>query len=113
MKAVEVQPLVQLTAAAAAEVKALLAREPEGRHLRLYVDKGGCSGLQYGMVFDERREGDWHDEQHGVGLVVDAFSAPYLRGTVVDYDESLTSGGFKMRNPNARQSCGCGQSFGV
>lgn len=95
------------------EVKQLLAKEPPGRHLRLYVEKGGCSGLQYGLVFDERREGDWAAELHGVPVVVDAFSAQFLRGTVVDYEDRLTGGGFKMRNPNARQACGCGQSFGV
>lgn len=106
-------PIVDLTAAAAREVKQLLAKEPPGRHLRLYVEKGGCSGLQYGLVFDERREGDWAAELHGVPVVVDAFSAQFLRGTVVDYEDRLTGGGFKMRNPNARQACGCGQSFGV
>jgi iron-sulfur cluster assembly accessory protein len=106
-------PIVDLTEAAAMEVKQLLAKEPPGRHLRLYVEKGGCSGLQYGLVFDERREGDWAAELHGVPVVVDAFSAQFLRGTVVDYEDRLTGGGFKMRNPNARQACGCGQSFGV
>lgn len=106
-------PIVHLTEAAAGEVKNLLAKEPAGRHLRLYVEKGGCSGLQYGLVFDEPREGDWTGELHGVPVVVDAFSAQFLRGTVVDYDERLTGGGFKMHNPNARQACGCGQSFGV
>ncbi len=105
--------LVELTAAAASEVKNLLAKEPPGRHLRLYVEKGGCSGLQYGLVFDERREGDWVAEMHGVPVVVDAFSAQFLRGTVVDFDDRLSGGGFRMRNPNARQACGCGQSFGV
>lgn len=105
--------IVDLTEAAALEVRQLLAKEPPGRHLRLYVEKGGCSGLQYGLVFDERREGDWAAEVQGVPVVVDAFSAQFLRGTVVDYEDRLTGGGFKMRNPNARQACGCGQSFGV
>lgn len=112
MTATEPQ-LVELTAAAAAEVKHLLAKEPPGRHLRLYVEKGGCSGLQYGLVFDERREGDWVAEPHGVPVAVDPFSAQFLRGTVVDFDDRLSGGGFRMRNPNARQACGCGQSFGV
>lgn len=110
---VDTIPIVDLTEAAAAEVKQLLAKEPPGRHLRLYVEKGGCSGLQYGLVFDERREGDWAAELRGVPVVVDAFSAQFLQGTVVDYEDRLTGGGFKMRNPNARQACGCGQSFGV
>jgi len=105
--------IVQLTEAAANEVKHLLAKEPAGRHLRLYVEKGGCSGLQYGMVFDERREGDLVCEQLGLPVLVDSFSARFLRGTVVDFDDNLTGGGFKLRNPNARQSCGCGHSFEV
>jgi iron-sulfur cluster assembly accessory protein len=105
--------IVQLTEAAANEVKHLLAKEPPGRHLRLYVEKGGCSGLQYGMVFDERREGDLVSEHFGLPVLVDAFSAKFLQGVVVDFDESLTGGGFKIRNPNARQSCGCGHSFEV
>lgn len=105
--------IVELTEAAANEVKHLLAKEPPGRQLRLYVEKGGCSGLRYGMVFDERREGDRVCEQFGLPVLVDAFSAKFLQGTVMDFDESLTGGGFKLRNPNARHSCGCGHSFEV
>lgn len=103
--------VVNLTEGAAAEFKNLLAREPAGRQLRVYVEQGGCSGMQYGLVFDERRDGDSASEQLGVPVLVDAFSANYLRGSVIDFDESLTGGGFKLRNPNARQSCGCGKSF--
>jgi iron-sulfur cluster assembly accessory protein len=104
-------PMVRLTESAAEEVKGLLSKEPAGRHLRIYVEQGGCSGMQYGLVFDERRDGDVITEQLGVPVLVDAFSANYLRGTEVDFDDSLTGGGFKLRNPNARQSCGCGKSF--
>lgn len=103
--------VLSLTEGAAREVKDLLKREPEGRHLRVYVEQGGCSGMQYGLTFDERRDGDTVCEQLGVPVLVDAFSANYLRGSVIDFDESLTGGGFKLRNPNARQSCGCGKSF--
>ncbi len=103
--------VIQLTETAAREVRNLLAKEPPGRHLRVYVDKGGCAGLQYGLVFDEERPGDTVSEHLGLRVLVDDFSVPYLRGTVVDFDESLTGGGFKIRNPNARQSCGCGNSF--
>jgi iron-sulfur cluster assembly accessory protein len=67
--------------------------------------------MQYGMVFDEKRDGDQIAQQHGVTILVDAFSAPYLRGTVVDFSSALTGGGFKISNPNAKQSCGCGKSF--
>ena len=82
-----------------------------GKSLRVYVESGGCSGLQYGMVFDERRENDVLADFDGVSVAVDPFSANYLRGTVVDFKDTLNDGGFKISNPNARQSCGCGKSF--
>jgi iron-sulfur cluster assembly accessory protein len=109
------ESVVSLTESAANQVKAMLAKEPDsaGKGLRVYVENGGCSGMQYGMVFDEQREGDLVGEEHGVAVVVDPFSAKYIRGAVVDYSDSLTSGGFKIGNPNARQSCGCGKSFEV
>jgi iron-sulfur cluster assembly accessory protein len=105
-------PVVSLTHRAAEETKSLLAKpENAGKTLRIFVEQGGCSGMQYGMVFDEKRDGDQVAEQHGVTLLVDAFSASYLRGTVVDFSDSLTGGGFKISNPNAKQNCGCGKSF--
>jgi iron-sulfur cluster assembly protein/iron-sulfur cluster insertion protein len=105
-------PVVSLTENAAAEIKSLLARpENAGRQMRFYVEQGGCSGMQYGMVFDEKRDGDQSVEQRGVAVLVDAFSADYLRGTVVDFSDALTGGGFKITNPNAKESCGCGKSF--
>ena len=67
--------------------------------------------MQFGLVFDEKRDGDSLCEQNGVTVLVDAFSAQYLRGTRVDFSDSLTGGGFKLVNPNAKQSCGCGKSF--
>jgi iron-sulfur cluster assembly accessory protein len=85
--------------------------EPAGKALRVYVEQGGCSGMQYGMVFDQPRDGDWRAEQHGVPVLVDAFSADYLRGCVIDFSDALTGGGFKISNPNAKQNCGCGKSF--
>ncbi|HZF01890.1 MAG TPA: iron-sulfur cluster assembly accessory protein [Methylomirabilota bacterium] len=106
------EPTVSLTENAVAEVKSLLAKsENAGKHLRLYVEQGGCSGMQYGMVFDERRDGDLTAEERGVDVLIDPISANYLRGTVVDFSDSLTAGGFKISNPNAKQSCGCGKSF--
>ena len=104
--------VVGLTARAAEECKSLLAlAENAGKDFRVYVEQGGCSGMQYGMVFDEKREGDLVSEQHGVEVLVDPVSAQYLRGTVVDFSDALTAGGFKITNPNARESCGCGKSF--
>lgn len=105
-------PIITLTADAAAEVKALLAQsENQGKTLRVFVEQGGCSGMQYSMVFDEKRPDDAFAEMHGVSVLVDPFSLKYLRGAVVDFSDTLTGGGFKISNPNARQSCGCGKSF--
>ena len=67
--------------------------------------------MQYGMVFDEKRDGDIVAEENGVTILVDPISANYLRGTVVDFSDALVGGGFKISNPNAKQSCGCGKSF--
>jgi iron-sulfur cluster assembly protein len=106
------EPVVRLTERAAGEVKSLMEKpENAGKNLRVYVEQGGCSGMQYSMVFDEQRPDDSACEMHGVPVLVDTFSAQYLRGTVVDFSDSLTGGGFKISNPNATQSCGCGKSF--
>lgn len=106
------EPVITLTPSAAVEVKSILTQpENAGKTLRIFVEQGGCSGMQYSMVFDEKRPDDLSAEMHGVSVLVDPFSSKYLRGTVVDFSDSLTSGGFKISNPNARQSCGCGKSF--
>ena len=103
---------VTITENAAKQIKEMLTvPENAGKILRVYVEGGGCSGLQYGMVFDEQRPDDISAEFHGVSVLVDPFSANYLRGSVVDFSDELTGGGFKISNPNARQSCGCGKSF--
>jgi iron-sulfur cluster assembly accessory protein len=105
--------VIQLTPNAALEVKSLLEKDPAntGKFLRIYVEKGGCSGMQYGMTFDEKRDGDLSTETDGVSVLIDSFSAEYLRGTVIDFSDALTGGGFKISNPKAKQSCGCGKSF--
>jgi len=106
------EPVILLTPSAAEEVKSILTQpENAGKTLRIYVEQGGCSGMQYSMVFDEKRPDDLAAEMHGVSVLVDPFSAKYLRGTVVDFSNALTGGGFKISNPNAKQSCGCGKSF--
>lgn len=108
----QVQSIVSLTENAAAHVKSLLDQpDNSGRNLRVYVESGGCSGMQYSMVFDERRPDDSVSQAHGVSVLVDPFSADYLNGTVIDYVDALTGGGFKISNPRARHSCGCGKSF--
>jgi len=106
------EPVISITESAAGEVRSLLEKpENAGKTLRVYVEQGGCSGMQYSMVFDEKRPDDLSAEMHGVSVLVDPFSAQYIRGAVVDFNDSLTAGGFKISNPNARQSCGCGKSF--
>ncbi len=102
-----------LTEAAAREINGMVAGDPSnsGKHLRVYVEAGGCSGMQYGMLFDDRRDDDVLNEFHGVTVLVDPFSANYLRGSIVDFSDAMTGGGFKIKNPNAASSCGCGKSF--
>ena len=106
------ETILTLTPRAAAEVKDILTKpENAGKNFRVYVEQGGCSGMQYGMVFDEPRAGDFASDQNGVTVLVDEISSQYLRGTVVDFSDELTGGGFKIVNPNAKESCGCGKSF--
>ena len=105
--------VVSLTAPAAEHIREMWSNQPEqvGKPLRVFVEAGGCSGLQYGMQFDQIREGDIRREFFGVEVVVDPVSADYLRGTVIDFSDALQDGGFKITNPAAKQSCGCGRSF--
>ena len=109
----QVENVVSLTERAATQIKSMLAGQSEnaGKTLRVYVEGGGCSGMQYGMVFDEKRDDDLVGNFYGASVLVDPFSANYVRGTCIDYVDALTGGGFKISNPNARQSCGCGKSF--
>jgi iron-sulfur cluster assembly accessory protein len=106
------EPVVTLTDSAVEECKSMLAQpDYSGKALRVFVEQGGCSGMQYSMVFDEKRPDDFSAEISGVAVLVDPFSAKFLRGAVVDFSDAMTGGGFKISNPNARQSCGCGKSF--
>lgn len=106
------EPVVTLTPSAAEELRSLLTKpENGGKTLRVFVEQGGCSGMQYSMVFDEPRPDDFSASLNGVSVLVDPFSAQYIRGAVVDFSDALTGGGFKITNPNAKQSCGCGKSF--
>ena len=87
-------------------------RNLEGYALRVFVSGGGCSGFQYGMALEANiREQDMVDEFDGVKVVVDEVSIEYLRGATVDYVEDVMGSGFKITNPNAVSSCGCGNSF--
>jgi iron-sulfur cluster insertion protein len=80
--------------------------------LRVYVQGGGCSGMQYGFEFDEQlQDGDTCVENQGVKLLVDPMSVQYLSGAEIDYREGLDGAQFVIRNPNAKTTCGCGSSF--
>jgi iron-sulfur cluster assembly protein len=81
--------------------------------LRVGVRGGGCSGFQYQLAFDEQRENDAVFESHGLKLLVDNESLSFVRGAVIDYEESLQGAGFKVNNPNVVAACGCGSSFRV
>jgi iron-sulfur cluster assembly protein len=107
--------VINLTEIAADKVRQLVERDGrDGYALRLKVVGGGCSGLQYQLMFDDQ-VGEWDQafEEHGVKVVVDSKSAVYLVGTTVDYVDDLNASGFKIENPNASETCGCGQSFGA
>ena len=81
--------------------------------LRVGVRGGGCSGFQYQLAFDEQRAGDVVFESHGLKLLIDAESLPFVRGSTIDYEESMQGAGFKVNNPNVVAACGCGSSFRV
>lgn len=107
------QQIIILTEAAAFQIKEMQKHNgEEGAFLRVAVKGGGCSGLSYGMNFDEtKNEDDLLDEQFGLQIIVSQLDAPILKGTQIDYKQSLLGGGFTIENPNAIASCGCGTSF--
>jgi iron-sulfur cluster assembly accessory protein len=111
--AAETTGSVNLTANAAVKVRALL--DQEGRddlRLRIAVQPGGCSGMQYQLFFDERSlDGDVELEINDVPLVVDRMSAPYLGGATIDFTDTIEQQGFTIDNPNASGGCACGNSF--
>lgn len=105
--------MITLTKKAATRVKNILAEKNlEDHGLRVFIQGGGCSGYEYGMAFEnEQGAGDQVMESNGVRLFVDAQSLMHLDGSEIDYTDSLMGGGFEINNPNAAQSCACGQSF--
>ncbi len=111
-----VETLVNLTERAAEKIRELQSTELAGEAdvLRVAIQGGGCSGFQYGLGFDRGPvDGDHELELHGVRVVVDPFSAPYLTGATIDWLDGLQESGFKIENPHAVSSCGCGHSFQV
>jgi len=105
--------MITVTESAFRQVHALIAENPEYRDkgLRIFVETGGCAGMQYGMEFDRVKQGDHRIEHDGVEVLVDPYSADFLRNATVDFTDGLTGAGFKITNPNAVRSCGCGSSF--
>ena len=104
--------MIRLTERAAKRVLELVRKvdDPEKR-LRMSVEKGGCSGLEYAMSFDLKEEGDVEIESLGIPILVASDCLDYLKGSEVDFDDGLNGKGFEVRNPNAETTCGCGRSF--
>ncbi len=108
--------IIILTEKAAEKLKSVrdAREETKGKPLRIYAEGGGGCGMQYGMAFDEKQADDAVVSAHGVEVIVDGMSATYLRGSTVDFDDSLQGAGFKIINPNKSGGCGChsGESEG-
>jgi iron-sulfur cluster assembly protein len=110
----EIKPLVQITQEAASELKAYLAKQGKTNGgLRIFVSAGGCSGLSYGMVpEDKTTEDDYVIVQYDAKLIVDKSTMPFIAGSVIEFkSDKLMGGGFVVKNPNAVSTCGCGESF--
>jgi len=110
----ELQPIT-LTDGAASKIKELLAEQENGAEqaLRVAVRGGGCSGFQYSLAFDKRKDDDHVFERDGVNVVVDKSSMQFVYGSEVDYVDGLQGAGFAVNNPNVVAACGCGSSFQV
>src|SRR5687768_2977921 len=107
------ESVITVTEAAAGKIRELLTEEGKTESgLRVFVQGGGCSGFQYGLMIEESGGvGDQLFESNGVRLFVDPVSVSYLRGAEVDFVDTITGGGFTIKNPNATSTCGCGSSF--
>ena len=103
--------MIQLTTTAARRIRELTSGRDATQGLRLFIEKGGCAGLSYGMAVASAEPTDQRLEQEGARLFVAADSAPLLEACTLDYEEELTHTGFKIVNPKAKQTCGCGTSF--
>ena len=105
--------MINVTDSAVRELQSLLSRHAENsrKGLRVQVAKGGCSGLHYEMTLDEKKDGDAVVERNGMQFFIDGDSVPYLHGATLDFSNGLTGTGFRVVNPNASRTCGCGSSF--
>src|SRR5437868_12016308 len=105
--------MMYVTDNAVRQLQTLLSQRAENspKGLRVQVAKGGCSGLHYEMALDEKKEGDAIVEREGMQFFIDGDSIPYLRGATLDFSDGLSDAGFRVVNPNASRTCGCGSSF--
>lgn len=104
--------MITLTENATKQIKTLGKDQDAGsKPLRVYVEAGGCSGMEYGIAFDDKKADDEVIRQDGVEVVIDPMSANFLKDSVIDYVDSLQGSGFQIKNPNVHSSCGCGKSF--
>jgi iron-sulfur cluster assembly protein len=108
--------MITLTDKGAEKVREFLSAngtDTDAAGLRVGVRGGGCSGFQYNLAFDQQKEGDAVFEDHGLKLLVDKPSLPYVAGSIIDYVDSMQGAGFQVNNPNVVAACGCGSSFRV
>jgi iron-sulfur cluster insertion protein len=105
--------MITITDSAVEKLRDILAEENNPKlKLRVFVQGGGCSGMQYGFTLDEKQaEDDWDIESNGVNVLVDSMSGGYLQGATIDYREDQYGASFSIKNPNAVTTCGCGSSF--
>ena len=105
--------MINVTDSAIRQLQSLLSQRVDNsrKGLRVQVAKGGCSGLHYEMTLDEKKDGDAVVERNGMQFFIDGDSVPYLRGATLDFSNGLTGAGFRVVNPNASRTCGCGSSF--
>lgn len=106
---------ISLTETAATRIAEMIGDQdgPDRQALRIAVRGGGCSGFQYALAFDTKKDDDVEFEHRGVSVIVDRVSMQFVFGSEVDYVDSLTGAGFKVNNPNVVAACGCGTSFQV
>jgi iron-sulfur cluster assembly accessory protein len=109
----QIAGMLDVTTVASRKMHEIIEQEAmAGKGVRIYVEGGGCAGFQYGFAFDDARDTDFRlPMPEGFDVLVDTFSMNYLRGATVDFVDSIEGSGFKISNPNATGSCGCGSSF--
>ena len=105
---------ITVSARAADKIAAILSKEPDGAMLRVAVEGGGCSGFQYKFdIVRDREDGDLVLDAKGFNILIDSMSVDYMAGSEIDFSDELIGAAFKINNPNATASCGCGTSFSI